>query len=549
MSRLSIEATAPTLTSATLIAGSGPCARQTASELAAMDVPLIIVTEGSTVAGLADQGDQAPLEILTHTTIQGCRQTEHAFHIDLSSGNHKFSRTVASIVVARGEHRCSNASLYGLQLSTGVVALSRVVKNPEALMDALTPTTKTASIVFLTGLFTEGNPVVSAEVMHAAHKIQSASPSVGRPVQTYILTKNLKVADRHLEVLYRETKQAGTVYVKFTDASPVITQTGGSVYITFTDEVTGLPFRLRPDITVVDETVLPPENIDRLAAALELDQDAGGFSQADNVHRLPVFTNRNGIFVGGPSRDIQSAETQHGDAANAALAAFGYLDTAIPPAKEIAVIDNGVCVRCLTCHRVCPHRAVSLDVHPAIMPKACESCGICAAECPAHAITIPEIEAPGLERCVLTERSGHRKTNLYAETFAPFIVAFCCCRGPERAAGLAALMGRDLPQGLRIVAVPCAGAVSSEAIFTRFQQGADGVLVLTCHVGNCHAQHGNIFTRDRVRLIRKKLKAMGFDAGRLEIQALAAVMDAEFSDLTRRFAQKVSELGPNPLRR
>ena len=74
-------------------------------------------------------------------------------------------------------------------------------------------------VVFLTGLVKESTPVIAKEVMLSSLVLQK-----DHNVQTYILTKNLKVAGDGLESLYRETKEAGTIYIKFTDASPDIHQ-------------------------------------------------------------------------------------------------------------------------------------------------------------------------------------------------------------------------------------------------------------------------------------------------------------------------------------
>jgi len=380
--------------------------------------------------------------------------------------------------------------------------------------------------------------------MQAAYHLQTDSHPGGTIVQTYILTKNLKVGADGLEALYRKTKEAGTIYVKFTDAAPDIIQKKDDVRITFTDEITGLPFKLTPDITVVDETILPPRRIDGLSAIFGLAQDKSGFAQTDNVHRLPVFTNRNGIFVTGAARDVLGPDDQMGEAANVAMAALGWMSDETPPADDKARIEKGACIRCLTCYRLCPYHAISLDVYPMVIPKACERCGICASECPQHAIDIP-----GMGRQEITEKIGSLKTDDSADPVTPFVVAFCCSRSGSQAARLATLMGQDLPSDLKIIEVPCAGSLSFEHIFSGYQQGADGVLVLTCHEGNCHSTEGNIHARRRVDNLKERLAQIGYDAERLEIQTIASNMGTEFAAFARQFSKKITALGPNPLRR
>ena len=529
----------------TLIAGSGPCAERVAEQLTAVGTRLLVVTADSTFPANMNErvgGGHSSIEILTNTAIHGCRQAAEGFRLNLISGSNKFTRTVSSIIVAAPERREANFTLYGLRPSERVIPLSRMTQQAEAMIDDLSKTFKTGTVVFLTGLFNESNPVIAADVMQTARRLQTHSRPNGKPIQTYIFTKNLKVAADGLEKLYRETKQAGTVYIKLTDMDPEIVQKDEGVNIAFTDEVTGLPFRLTPDITVVDETILPPERSNDLAVVLGLDQDENGFAQADNVHRLPVFTNRNGIFIAGPSRGILAPNDRIEDAVNASLAAMEWIGAETVPTDDKASIDKGACVRCLTCYRFCPYQAICLDVYPAVMPEACERCGICAAECPQHAIDIK-----GLGQQQMTNRIGLPAPDLSSESFIPFIVAFCCRRSGSQAARLASLLGKDHPEGLKIVEVPCAGSLSYEHLFSGFRQGADGVIVFTCHEGNCHSQRGNTLAHSRIEHLKERLMRIGYDTERLEIQTLASNMGIEFAAGIRRFTQIIMGLGPSPL--
>ena len=112
----------------TLIVGSGFCAEQVAVLLAAAGHRLLVVTDNSTfpfeTGSIED--DRSLIEVMTNTTIHACRQTANEFRLNLISGNNRFSRTVAGIVVAEPERRKANFSLYHLQPSTSVMPLSRL---------------------------------------------------------------------------------------------------------------------------------------------------------------------------------------------------------------------------------------------------------------------------------------------------------------------------------------------------------------------------------------------------------------------------------------
>ncbi len=236
---------------------------------------------------------------------------------------------------------------------------------------------------FSSGIDAESNPVILEEIMQSCLKLQAEHKR-----KIYILTANLKVAANGLEKMYRDTKDAGVIYIKFTHTRPDIIQAAdGSVCIEFTDEITGKLLKLTADLTIVDEKIVPSDYAADLARIFELDQDLNGFAQGDNVHRLTVLTNRKGILVAGAARSVQSLPDQFTDADNAVLSLRSIDKQPADQTADKAQIENGKCVRCLTCYRLCPYRAIQVNTRVSIAPAACEGCGICLAECPRGAIS------------------------------------------------------------------------------------------------------------------------------------------------------------------
>lgn len=62
--------------------------------------------------------------------------------------------------------------------------------------------------------------------------------------------------------------------------------------------------------------------------------------------------------------------------------------------RRKAVVDEGACVACGCCVRVCPLGAVRVwrGIAARVDEAACVGCGKCAKECPASVITIQEAE-------------------------------------------------------------------------------------------------------------------------------------------------------------
>jgi quinone-modifying oxidoreductase subunit QmoB len=524
----------------TLVFGNGDCALQLARHLASAGMPVIMADSRLEVPA-SEPEDQAPAEaagIDVHAAarLSGCEGFAGGFKIVLTSnGGHQTTHDVGSIVLAEDTRRHANHAALGLKASTSVKSLSDFRKWMTDGQDRETAELSGKTVVFLNGLAQESTPEIAAETMQAALELQNLPG-----VRTYVLTTNLKVAGNGLEALYHRAKTAGVLFVKFSAEQPRIDQAeDGRVTIDFTDEVSSRMIRLRPDVTVVDETIVPSEALQHLSRILDLATDKAGFLQTDNVHRWPVFTNRRGILAAGPARAVLLPAEIMSDAAAAAAAVLsesGGSETA----RATAGIQSGKCVRCLTCYRLCPHRAVKNNGRITVAPEACEGCGICAAECPRGAIARGESGAA----------FEHQLDQFSArDAGAGFrLLAFCCSRSAIPAGELAEGMGLKLPASLKVFEVPCTGAISVRHIWAALGAGAAGILVLSCHAGNCHSDQGNILARQRVELIRERLRRMGENPERLQFQTLAANMAVEFADTVRRFEQNLLHLKPNSKR-
>ncbi len=522
----------------TLILGNGPCAVAAAESLRAAGEKIIIATKDDT-CNFNGSADTAPLQILRQMRCLSCKGSVGNFKIHGIQKNKPVTIDAGHIIIAEGDQRTPNFSLYGLNASSNVLTLSQMKNLLNDPSNEKTVLSEIKKVVFLTGLVKESAPIIAKEVMLSSLLLQKDFR-----LQTYILTKNLKVAGDGLESLYRDTKNAGAMYIKFTDSVPDIHQNEeGPVRIEFFDEITSKNFRLTPDMTVVDETMAPSRYAADLAKIFDIEKDVEGFVQADNVHRYPVRTNRKGIMVAGPSRSILADDDQRIDAENVALAIMGSAPGEPETGLEKATVDDRRCIRCLTCYRLCPYRAITLNTRVAVVTDACERCGICAAHCPMYAIRIPDL-APE----AISELMGFGGDMDRQKAFVPFIVAFCCRRSAAQARDLAVCTGHHLPRRLKMVEVPCSGALSYDHIFKALQNNADGVMVLTCHKGNCHSEQGNIYADQTVAQIRDMFSRIGFEKERLLIQTLASNMGTEFARIANRFDETIAKLGPSRLK-
>jgi len=105
-------------------------------------------------------------------------------------------------------------------------------------------------------------------------------------------------------------------------------------------------------------------------------------------------------------------------------------------------------------------------------------------------------------------------------------------------------MGKTLPRGYQIVEVPCGGSVSLSQILTAFNSNADGVMILTCHEGNCHSEVGPRYAQQRVEQIREHFRSIGLEDGRLVKKTLASNMGVEFAGTLVEFENQLLAMGP-----
>ena len=72
-----------------------------------------------------------------------------------------------------------------------------------------------------------------------------------------------------------------------------------------------------------------------------------------------------------------------------------------------------------------------------------------------------------------------------------------CCYGGADTAGTSRL---QYPPSVRIIRVMCSGRVDPSMVFKAFEEGADGVFVGGCHIGDCHYESGNYKWSRRAKL-------------------------------------------------
>ena len=128
--------------------------------------------------------------------------------------------------------------------------------------------------------------------------------------------------------------------------------------------------------------------------------------------------------------------------------------------------------------------------------------------------------------------------------FEPKIVAFLCNWCSYRGADLAGTSRIKCAANVRAIRVMCSGRVEPAFVLRAFELGADGVLVLGCHPGDCHYAEGNYKALRRMELLKRTLIQLGVGEDRFRLDWVSASEGDRFSHVVNDITEKVRALGP-----
>ena len=130
------------------------------------------------------------------------------------------------------------------------------------------------------------------------------------------------------------------------------------------------------------------------------------------------------------------------------------------------------------------------------------------------------------------------------ESFEPNILVFCCNWCSYAGADLAGVSRFQYPPNIRIVRVMCSGRVDPVFILKGLKEGADGVLITGCHIGDCHYISGNEYTQERFeRLHNILIKQLGIHPKRVRLEWVSASEGKRFAEVITEFTNDIKELG------
>lgn len=493
-----------------LVIGGGNTGIITALAVAA-NQPVTVVEAGDQLGSMAGAlKDNDRIKVMTGTKVIALDGMIGEFVVRFAAAGRKWKERFGGIIVATEAAAVYRPERWGISLGSRVMTVG-------SLAAALEKGDRFSSAAFVIGEDEE-----SLEPTGKALKAAVSVAETGGAVTFFY--EEMKVNGDNLEELYQKARDLGVMFMKYTD-KPKFAVSDAGVTISYHDPFLDADTIINADVAAIAEEYEPAPGTDELAEILWVTQGPGGYFQPDNVHFLPVRSNREGIyFVGschGPIFGIDVYREAQAAAGELAKLASGKVKTDGLQAQ----IESDKCALCLTCYRSCPHRAIYVEHRPEINNiykgaakvhgLSCRMCGNCAAECPAKAIQLPNYTDDQI-----VERIPEQ----------PKIIAFAC----ENSAYIAAELARDLnlqvPDAVEVINVPCSGKIDIIHILKALEKGARGVMLMVCKPENCRYVWGNERAEKRLEHTRKLLAEIGISGDRIELFHLAANMGNQFHE-------------------
>ncbi len=131
------------------------------------------------------------------------------------------------------------------------------------------------------------------------------------------------------------------------------------------------------------------------------------------------------------------------------------------------------------------------------------------------------------------------------EEFMPKIITFLCNWCAYAGADLAGVSRLQYPPSILPIRLMCSSRVNPLFILTGYLQGADGVIVAGCHLGDCHYQEGNYYTRRKLAMLKNIFENAGLDSERILLRWISASEAQRYVEVVSDFTEKIIKLGEN----
>jgi coenzyme F420-reducing hydrogenase delta subunit len=97
---------------------------------------------------------------------------------------------------------------------------------------------------------------------------------------------------------------------------------------------------------------------------------------------------------------------------------------------------------------------------------------------------------------------------------------------------------------LKEISLPCSGKLDIPYLIKAFETGADGVLIITCELGQCRHLEGNMRAEKRSEAVDSLLEEIGAGAGRIAVIHVKEGRIEQTIDKIKNFYARINQLKP-----
>jgi len=358
--------------------------------------------------------------------------------------------------------------------------------------------------------------------------------------QIYVLYRDIRVGTDEEQYYWKARENIN--YIRFTEY-PQVEIKDDKLMVKVHDILTQVELEIEAD-RVVLSTPLIPHDTKMLGELIKCARDQNGFFLEAHIKLRPVDFATDGIYLAGTAHSPKGiAESIAQGRAAAAHALVPLITGEVENEPLVSVVNPALCIACQKCEEVCNFGAIGVNFDNDFLvsesnPLLCKGCGDCAAACPAGAITMMHFDDeqiyPMITEAVKGEFIDER----------PRIVAFLCNWCSYAGADTCGVSRFQYPTNIRPIRVMCTGRIPKSFILQAFLEGADGVLIGGCHLGDCHYLKGNYDMLRRYNEIHSMLEKVGINQERFRLEWISASEGKRFAEVVTEFVNRIKELGP-----
>ncbi len=336
--------------------------------------------------------------------------------------------------------------------------------------------------------------------------------------QVYVIAMDMRSYGT-FEYLYNTLREKGVSFIKGKPSE--VFKRDGSLVVRTEDLFTNELLEIEADTVVLSSGFVPDTpTFDKLGIKLNGDFPILFENAVLGNAELP-----RGVFTAGSATFPAGVRETLIDARKASFSVLNlFKHDRIETKQANALIDEDLCSVCRMCIGTCPYGAISIvEEKIKVNEELCMGCGICSITCPVYASQLEGFNPQGLSNQI---KALVKKGD---------VLALMCRWSAYNSTDKAAYDRYSYPENVKIIRVPCSGAVDPSHVMDALDTGAKGVLIGGCYPNSSHYAKGNFRAKAREQILKLNLQLLGFDKNVVRLEWIG-------KDEAQKFVEIVKEM-------